>query len=83
MSDGYDGLKLCYVCGDAYTLSGMCGSCSRQAMIDRIEGAQRLVKLPVVYKVCPECDTRYLATRDVCPSCDPRNTRNKRSLSDE
>lgn len=38
MSDGYDGLKLCIDCGDAYTLGSRCTSCAQQHMIDNDDG---------------------------------------------
>lgn len=38
--DGWDGLKLCETCGDAYTTGRLCVSCAFQKMIDNAEGGE-------------------------------------------
>jgi len=34
IGDGYDGLRLCSVCGDRETMEDVCWVCRQQAMID-------------------------------------------------
>jgi len=64
--DTWDGLKLCSVCGDCYTLSDMCTSCAQQHAIDN----DPMDWLPVVAKhTCQHCGAGIDSVDIECPNC--------------